>query len=169
MSVRTINIYPARYCCTATTWHLAASRAIFQYSHISRNWVCCVEIAGAVFVRQERGSEIMIYPQVTASEKRVIEVNKDCIWFTSKQRLLAETLRTSLLWAIERFYAHVHDNVYVALLELPAVMERTMKAYDKTPLLDQDHERRLLADYLQVCAKTIRLSLPYTQYIKLAI
>jgi len=106
----------------------------------------------------------MMYPKVTASEKRVIEVNKDCIWFTSKQRLLAETLRTSLLWAIERFYAHVHDNVYVALLELPAVMERTMKVYDSTPYLDKEHKRRLLSDYLQVCAKARRLSLPYPQY-----
>ena len=163
MSVRKINIYPARYCCIATTWHLAANRAIFRYSHISRNEVCCIDIVGAVFVRHECGSEIMIYPQVTASEKRVIEVNKDCIWFTSKQRLLAETLRTSLLWAIERFYTHIHDNVYVALLELPAVMERTMKAYDSTPLLNQDHKQRLLADYLQVCAKARRLSLPYPQ------
>ncbi|KAI0226615.1 hypothetical protein LSAT2_022904 [Lamellibrachia satsuma] len=87
--------------------------------------------------------------QVAASEKRVIEVNKDCIWFTSKQRLLVETLRTSLLWAIERFYTHVHDNVYVALLELPDVMKRTMDQYDGTPVTQKEYKQRLLSDYLQ--------------------
>ena len=94
--------------------------------------------------------EEIICRQVAASEKRVIEMNKDCIWFTSKQRLLVETLRTSLLWAIDRFYAHVHDNVYVALLELPYVMKLTMTEYDGTPINDK---QRLLSDYLHVCVK----------------
>ena len=97
--------------------------------------------------------EVIICRQVAASEKRVIEVNKDCVWFTSKQRHLVETLRTSLLWAIERFYAHVHDNVYVALLELPDVMQQTMTEYDGTWITQKENKQRLLSDYLHVCVK----------------
>ena len=88
--------------------------------------------------------------QVAASKKRVIEVNNDCIWFTSKQRLLVETLRTSLLWAIEQFYAHVHGNIYVALLELPAVIAATRREYVETPRVEKEYKQRRLADNLQV-------------------
>ena len=105
------------------------------------------------FICCQPATRHLICRQVAASEKRVIEVNKDCIWFTSKQRLLVETLRTSLLWAIERFYAHVHDNVYVALLELPDVMQRTMDEYDGTPVTQKEYKQRLLSDYLQVCVE----------------
>ena len=61
-----------------------------------------------------------------------------------------ETLRTSLLWAIEQFYAHVHGNIYVALLELPAVIKATRREYEVTPLLDREYTQRRLADNLQV-------------------